>query len=55
MPQASIQSRISEAVQQRVAEADYRLKVQAKQFWSVVSVLQQVRRGVSWAQKQHPH
>jgi GNAT superfamily N-acetyltransferase len=50
LPQASINSRISEAVENQLAEADYQLKVQAKQFWGLVSILQEVRRSVSEAQ-----
>jgi hypothetical protein len=33
-------------VDERIAQTDYRLKVQAKQFWDLLAMLQEVRRGV---------
>ena len=46
LPVADIDSRMTEMVEERIAQTDYRLKVQAKQFWSFLCMLQEVRRGV---------
>jgi hypothetical protein len=31
---------------EQIAQTDYRLKVQAKQFWDLLAMVQEVRRGV---------
>ena len=46
LPPADLDSRVTEMVEEKIAQADYRLKVQAKQFWSFLSTLQDVRGGV---------
>jgi RimJ/RimL family protein N-acetyltransferase len=46
LPPANFESQITEIVESRIADADYRLKVQAQQFWSVLSALQSLRRAV---------
>lgn len=46
LPAATLDTRVSEMVEDRFAEVDYRLKVQAKQFWDFLASLQEVRRGV---------
>ncbi len=46
LPAATLDSRVSEMVEDQFAEVDYRLKVQAKQFWDFLSGVQEVRRGV---------
>jgi GNAT superfamily N-acetyltransferase len=46
LPVADIDSRVTEMVEERIAQTDYRLKVQAKQFWNFLGLLQEVRRGV---------
>ena len=46
LPAADLDSRMTEMVEERIAQTDYRLKVQAKQFWDVLDALQEVRRGV---------
>lgn len=46
LPAATLDSRVSEIVEDRYAEVDYRLKVQAKQFWDFLSGMQDVRRGI---------
>ncbi len=46
VPQATLDSRITEIVEEQFAQADYRLKVQAKQFWDFLFGLQDLRRGV---------
>jgi hypothetical protein len=37
---------VAELLEEQLAQADYRLKMQAKQFWNFLSDLQDVRRGV---------
>ena len=52
LPPADLGSRMTEMVEEQIAQTDYRLKVQAKQFWSVLSVVQDIRRGVQDARDQ---
>ncbi|RYF31059.1 MAG: GNAT family N-acetyltransferase [Comamonadaceae bacterium] len=51
LPLATLDSRVSEIVEDQFAEVDYRLKVQARQFWSFLTGLQEVRRGVREGRK----
>ena len=46
LPPADLDSRMTEMVEEQIAQADFRLKVQAKQFWSFLTTLQGVRRDV---------
>ncbi len=46
LPPADLDSRMSEMVDEQIAQTDYRFKVQAKQFWSLLAMVQEVRRGV---------
>ena len=46
LPPADLDSRMTEMVEEQIALADYRLKVQAKQFWRFLTAVQDVRRGV---------
>ncbi|MBC7719153.1 MAG: GNAT family N-acetyltransferase [Chitinophagaceae bacterium] len=46
LPPADLDSRMTEMLEEQIAQTDYRLKVQAKQFWSFLKILQNVRRGV---------
>lgn len=46
LPPATFDSRVTEMVEEQLAQTNYRLKVQAKQFWDFLSSLQEVRRGV---------
>ena len=46
LPPATLDSRMSEMVEERLAQTDYRLKVQAKSFWDFLGSLQEVRQGV---------
>ena len=46
LPPADFDSRVTELVNQQVALTDYHLKVQAKQFWRLLTVLQDIRQGV---------
>jgi RimJ/RimL family protein N-acetyltransferase len=46
LPPATIDSRVSEIVEQQLALTDYRFKKQAKSFWDFLVGLQEVRKGV---------
>ena len=46
LPPATFDSRISEMLEEKLAQTHFRLKVQIKQFWSFLSELQEVRKGV---------
>jgi RimJ/RimL family protein N-acetyltransferase len=45
VPPATLDSRVSEMVDEQVAQADYQIKVQARTFLSLLAGLQEVRRG----------
>jgi RimJ/RimL family protein N-acetyltransferase len=49
LPPATLDSRVSELVDEQVAQADYRLKVQAKNFLGFLADLQEIRRGAAEA------
>jgi RimJ/RimL family protein N-acetyltransferase len=49
LPPATLDSRVSELVDEQVAQADYRLKVQARNFLSFLDGVQEIRRGVGEA------
>ena len=51
LPPADFDSRVTELVNQQVAITDYHLKAQAKQFWSVLGLLQEIRQGVREARE----
>ena len=46
LPPADIDSRITELLDEQIAQTDYRLKAQARQFWDVLKVMHEVRQGV---------
>ena len=46
LPPATLDSRMSEIIEEQLAQTDYRLKVQAKSFWDFLSGVQEVRKGV---------
>ena len=46
LPPADLDSRMTEAVEDRVGEVDFQLKVQAKRFWNFLGSLQEIRCGV---------
>lgn len=46
LPPADLDSRMTEMVEEQIAQTDYRLKVQAQQFWGILAMVQEVRRGV---------
>ena len=43
---ATLDTRMVEVLEEQLAQADYRIKVQAKQFWDFLGAMQEVRRGV---------
>ncbi len=50
LPQATLDSQVSEIIEEQLAQTDYRIKVQAKQFWAFLADLQQVRNSAIDAQ-----
>ena len=46
LPPATLDTRVSELVEQQLALTDYRLKQQVKTFWDFLSGVQEVRQGV---------
>jgi GNAT superfamily N-acetyltransferase len=51
LPPATLDSRMSEMVEEQLAQTDYRLKVQAKNWLDFLATLQEVRRGVRDARR----
>ena len=43
LPPADLDSRMTEMVEERIAQTDYRFKYQAKQFWELLSMMRQSR------------
>jgi hypothetical protein len=37
---------MTELIEEQIAQTDYRLKSQAKSFWSFLASVQEIRRGV---------
>jgi GNAT superfamily N-acetyltransferase len=54
LPPSTLDTRMSEIVEQTVALTDYRIKVQAKQFWSFLAEVQAVRQSAIDAQSRTP-
>ena len=46
LPPATLDSQLGELIEEKLAEADYRLRRQARQFWKFLAGLQEVRSGV---------
>lgn len=46
LPEATLDSRMSEIALEQFAEIDFHLKSRAKQFWAFLDSLQEIRRGV---------
>jgi RimJ/RimL family protein N-acetyltransferase len=46
LPPATFDSMVSELLEEQIAKPDYRLKLQAKKFWSFLRTVQEIRRGV---------
>ncbi|MDE2418522.1 MAG: GNAT family N-acetyltransferase [Burkholderiales bacterium] len=51
LPNASLDTRMTEMLEEQIAQTDYSLKVQAQQFWNVLGELQSIRRDAIEAQK----
>lgn len=51
---ANLDSQLSEMVAEQVAQTDYRIKVQVKQFWDLLAEVQAVRRGLQEALRSDP-
>ncbi len=49
LPAADLDSRVTEFIEEQIAQTDFRLKTQAKQFWAFLSNVQELRRGVQEA------
>jgi GNAT superfamily N-acetyltransferase len=49
LPPATLDSRVTEMLEEQVAQADYRLKRQAKSFLDFLATLQEIRRGAGGA------
>lgn len=52
LPRATLDSRMSEVIEEHLAQTDYRLKAQAKSFWDFLAGVQEVRQGVREARHQ---
>lgn len=46
LPPGGLDTRVSELVGEQFAEMDYQLKKQARQFWSLLADVQEIRQGV---------
>jgi GNAT superfamily N-acetyltransferase len=54
LPPSSLDTRMSEMVEETIGLTDYRIKVQAKQFWSFLAEVQAVRQSAIEAQTRIP-
>lgn len=55
LPPATLDSRVTELVEEQLAQTDYRLKVQARNFLGFLAGLQEVRQGVRDARHKSGH
>ena len=53
LPKATLDSRVTELIEEQLAQTDYQLKVQAQQFWRILDNLQKMRRNLGV--KDRPH
>ena len=44
LPRATLDTQVTEMIEEQIAQTDYRIKVQAKQFWSFLADVQDIRR-----------
>lgn len=51
LPAATLDTRVSELIEEQLAQTDYRLKVQARNFLDFLASLQEIRRGVGAARR----
>ncbi len=54
LPPADIDSRLTALFEEQIAQTDYRLKSQARQFWDMLHMVQEVRQGVRDARDRMP-
>jgi RimJ/RimL family protein N-acetyltransferase len=54
LPPATLDSQLTELLHEQLAQADYRIKVQVKQFWQVLTGMQALRRNVQSAHDTAP-
>ena len=54
LPPATFDTRLSELLAEQVAQTDYHIKVQVKQFWDLLAAVQAVRRDVQSAERSSP-
>ena len=52
MPPATLDTKLTDIVEERLGEMDFQLKVQAKRFWEFLAAVQEVRQGVRDARHQ---
>ena len=52
VPPSDLDSHMTEMVEEQIARTDYQFKVQAKQFWDLLALMQEVRSGVRSARDQ---
>lgn len=53
LPKATLDSRLTELVEEQLAQTDYRIKLQANQFWRLLSQIQKVRRTLTGEEARH--
>jgi RimJ/RimL family protein N-acetyltransferase len=51
LPPATLDTRLTEMLAEQVAQADYRIKAQVKQFWDLLAGVQSLRRDVQEAER----
>jgi RimJ/RimL family protein N-acetyltransferase len=49
LPPADMETRVTEFIEEQIAQTDFRLKTQAKMFWEFLNGVQAVRRGMQEA------
>jgi GNAT superfamily N-acetyltransferase len=54
LPPPSLDTRVTELIEENVAMVDYRLKAQAKNFWEFLAGLQEIRKSVAGADGENP-
>lgn len=54
LPPATFDTRLSELLAEQVAQTDYHIKVQVKQFWDLLAGIQTLRRDVQQADRSSP-
>lgn len=55
LPKATLDTRVAELIEERVAQTDYQIKLQAKNFRNFLSNVQKLRHDAAEAQSRHPH